>query len=255
MSSNSRGFHIRRAMAAREKSSEDVPDSVVERVAQLRKLLEKYRYDYHVEDKSDFSDAAADDLKRELAEIEAKYPSLVTPDSPTQKVSGGVKKGFAKVEHKIPMISLNDVFDYEELKAWAERAEKFLNGEELSFFGDIKMDGLACALIYEDGKLVQAATRGDSRVGEDITENVMQIKNIPHSLRGNEKFARLLEGRTEIRGEVLVLRADFEKINEDQKKWKLPVFANPRNLAAGTLRQLDAGIVRRRPLHFFGYDL
>ncbi|MDR0887226.1 MAG: NAD-dependent DNA ligase LigA [Candidatus Nomurabacteria bacterium] len=233
----------------------NIPQEVAERYEKLKELIKKYRYDYNVLNVDDMPEAAADDLKHELADIEQKYPSLVAVDSPTQTVAGEVNKLFAKVEHKVPMISLKDVFDFQELSDWAERARKLLGVPKLKFFGDIKMDGVACALIYRDGKLVQGITRGNALVGEDITQNVMQIGNIPHEIRKSKKFAFASKGRVEIRGEVVMLKTDFVKINEAQMARGETQFANPRNLVAGTLHMLDAKIVGQRPMRFFGYDL
>jgi DNA ligase (NAD+) len=224
-----------------------------ERIRQLRELINDYRYHYHVLNESTMSEAAADSLKHELAQLEEAHPELITPDSPTQRVAGVALDKFKKVEHKVPMISLSDVFDRAEIEAWIKRMDKILPGSSHRFFCDIKMDGLACALIYEDGLLVQAVTRGDSRVGEDVTMNVRTIENVPLRLRsGNDLLQR---GRTEVRGEIVMLKEDFEALNERQAKQELPLFKNPRNLAAGTIRQLDPKLVAKRPLTFYGYDL
>ncbi|MBP9761593.1 NAD-dependent DNA ligase LigA [Candidatus Saccharibacteria bacterium] len=227
----------------------------IARIAQLRSVIDDYRYQYHVLDQSVMSEAAADSLKHELAQLEALYPDLVTADSPTQRVAGVALDAFQKVAHRIPMISLQDVFNRTEVEAWIKRIDKLLPGETQGFFCDIKMDGLACSLIYEDGLLVQAVTRGDSRVGEDVTTNIRTIQNIPLSLRNEKEFAHFLQGRTEIRGEIIMLKREFSALNERQRKAGKPEFANPRNLAAGTIRQLDPKLVARRPLNFRGYDL
>jgi DNA ligase (NAD+) len=226
-----------------------------ERVAKLRELIGTYRYHYHVLDESIMSEAAADSLKHELAELEAAYPELVTPDSPTQRVAGAALPGFAQVRHSVRMISLNDVFDRDEVKAWIDRTEKLARNRKLEFFLDIKMDGLACALIYEDGVFTQAVTRGDGFVGEDVTTNVATIESVPFSLRDDPKFAQFRKGRTEIRGEIIMYKKDFAALNEAREKQGLPLFANPRNLAAGTIRQLDPRLAAERPLRFRGYDI
>lgn len=231
------------------------PHDALERANKLRELINDYRYHYHVLDESTMSEAAADSLKHELSELETKYPSLITPDSPTQRVAGVALDKFQKVSHRIPMISLNDVFNREEVEAWVKRMEKLLPGSKHEFFCDIKMDGLACALIYEDGVLVQAVTRGNSQVGEDVTMNVRTIENVPLRLRPSSKYDTLLKGRTEIRGEIVMLKEDFAKLNAAREKAGLPLFKNPRNLAAGTIRQLDPQLVAERPLTFMGYDL
>ena len=156
-----------------------------DRIEKLRNLINDYRYHYHVLDESIMSEAAADSLKHELSQLEAEYPELITPDSPTQRVAGQALDKFNKVTHRTRMISLSDVFDRSEVEAWIKRMERALPTVGNEFLCDIKMDGLACSLIYEDGVLVQAVTRGDSRVGEDVTANVRTIENVPLSLREN----------------------------------------------------------------------
>lgn len=225
------------------------------RVAKLRELINDYRYHYHVLDESIMSEAAADSLKHELSELEAAYPDLVTPDSPTQRVAGKPLPGFTQVTHSSRMLSLNDVFDEAELKAWQERVSKLAPSEKLTYFADIKMDGFACALVYEDGVLVRGITRGDGFVGEDVTANVRTIESVPLRLQRAEGYEHFLQGRTEIRGEVVMYKAEFEALNEARAKAGKPLFANPRNTAAGTIRQLDPKLVAERPLHFHGYDL
>lgn len=229
-----------------------------ERVAKLRQLIDDYRYHYHVLDESLMSEAAADSLKHELSQLEEQFPELITPDSPTQKVAGQALDKFTKVTHQVPMISLADVFSEEEIRAWQARIAKLLPAEratQLEYWTDVKMDGLACAVIYQDGVLTQAVTRGDSRVGEDVTQNVRTIANLPLRLRATERFPELLKGRTEIRGEIVIFKADFERLNQAQRAEGKPEFANPRNLAAGTIRQLDSELVASRPLRFIGYDV
>ena len=233
-----------------------IPTHIKERVAALRDQINDYRYHYHVLNESIMSEAAGDSLKAELARLEARYPELVTPDSPTQRVAGAVAAGFTKVRHPVPMISLNDVFNVEEVEAWAERVAKLLPaGSKVEYFADNKMDGLACALVYVDGALTQAVTRGDGQVGEDVTANVRTIEAVPLKLRRARGLENFLVGRTEIRGEIVMLRADFEALNAAQAAAGKPLFANPRNLAAGTIRQLDARLVAERRLSFVGYDL
>ena len=220
----------------------------VERLEKLRKLIDDYRYNYHVLDKSIMSEAAADSLKHELAMIEEEYPELITPDSPTQRVAGRALDKFVKVPHEKRMISLMDVFSREEVEEWIRRNEKLVPGGTIEeFFTDIKMDGLACALKYRDGILVQAVTRGDGLVGEDVTQNVRTIENIP--LKIDEV------GEVEVRGEIIIFKKDFEIIQEKQRKAGEAEFANPRNLAAGSIRQLDPKVAASRPLKFIAYDL
>lgn len=225
------------------------------RARELKALLSTYSYEYHVLDTPTVSDAVYDSLMSELKKIEAENPSLVTPDSPTQRVGSELLGGFQKVQHRSRMLSLNDVFDVSEVEAWVVRMDKLLPGTRHEFFADIKMDGLACALIYEDGMLTQAVTRGDSFVGEDVTNNVRTIANVPLRLRETDEVKNLLIGRTEIRGEIVMLKHDFEMLNKKQSAAGKPTFANPRNLAAGTIRQLDPKLVAERPLTFIAYDL
>ena len=223
-----------------------IPNDVRERVDKLRALINDYRYHYHVLDESIMSEAAADSLKHELAQLEEKYPELITPDSPTQRVAGKALDKFKKVAHAERMISLADVFSEDEVREWLDRIAK-LGAVNPELFIDIKMDGLAMALIYEDGLLKQAVTRGDGRVGEDVTMNVRTIENVPLSIPQKE--------HTEVRGEVVIFKADFEKLNEAQRAAGKPEFANPRNLAAGSIRQLDPKIAASRPLKFMAYDM
>ncbi len=231
------------------------PKEAVERAAKLRELISEYRYQYHVLDTSIMSEAAADSLKHELSQLEEQYPALITSDSPTQRVAGQALDKFEKVQHQTRMVSLADVFDEAEVKAWIERMRRFLPGISDEYVCDIKMDGLACALVYIDGVLEQAVTRGDGLVGEDVTMNVRTIENVPLRLRDNQKYAHFLRGRTEIRGEIVMYKDEFERLNERQAKVGKPLFKNPRNLAAGTIRQLNPKLVSERPLHFIGYDV
>lgn len=221
---------------------------VEKRILKLRELINNYRYHYHVLDESIMSEAAADSLKHELVQLEAEYPELITPDSPTQRVAGKPLDKFTKVTHEKRMISLADVFSEEEIKDWVARNEKLIPGGKITeFFTDIKMDGLACALKYRDGVFYQAVTRGDGLVGEDVTQNVRTIENVPFKLND--------PGEVEVRGEIVIFKKDFEKLNENQRKNGEPEFANPRNLAAGSIRQLDPKIAASRPLRFIAYDL
>lgn len=226
------------------------------RIAKLRELINDYRYHYHVLDESIMSEAAADSLKHELSQLEEQYPELITPDSPTQRVAGAPLPGFKRATHSSRMLSLNDIFNAEELEAWVTRVKKLLPDETtLEYFMDVKMDGLACAIVYQDGVFDQAITRGDGFVGEDVTANVRTLDSVPLRLRHDKKYAHLLEGRTEIRGEIVMYKADFAKLNELRAKEGKPLFANPRNTAAGTIRQLDPALVAARPLRFHAYDL
>lgn len=220
------------------------------RVLKLRQLIDDYRYHYHVLDQSILSESAADALKHELSQIEDQYPELITPDSPTQRVAGQALDKFSKVKHQIPMISLADVFDSSEIESWVKRNQKLINLTNTQYFFDIKMDGLACSLHYQNGILTQAVTRGDGQTGEDVTMNVRTIKNLPLKLRLDSPPEKV-----EVRGEIVIFRADFEKLNQLQANSGAKSFANPRNLAAGSIRQLDPQVAASRPLKFIAYDL
>ncbi len=244
------------------------------RILKLRELINDYRYHYHVLDESIMSEAAADSLKHELTLLETEFPELITPDSPTQRVAGKPLDKFEKVRHEKRMISLADVFSEGEIQDWIARNEKLIpEGEIAEFFTDIKMDGLACALKYRNGVLVQAVTRGDGMVGEDVTLNVKTIQNIPlrlwnekdtsfsgrklgqAPLSASENGVYSLDSEVEVRGEIVIFKEDFEKLNEAQRKKGEAEFANPRNLAAGSIRQLDPKVAASRPLKFIAYDL
>lgn len=219
-----------------------------ERIKRLREIINDYRYHYHVLDESTMSEAAADSLKHELALLEAEFPELITPDSPTQRVAGKPLDKFTKVAHEKRMISLADVFSEEEIRDWITRNEKLIPGGKIAeFFTDIKMDGLACSLKYRDGVFYQAVTRGDGLVGEDVTMNVRTIENVPLRIDSSAEI--------EVRGEIVIFKRDFEKMNEIRRKNGEEEYANPRNLAAGSIRQLDPRVAASRPLKFIAYDL
>lgn len=223
------------------------------RILKLRELINDYRYHYHVLDESIMSESAADSLKHELTLLEEKFPELITPDSPTQRVAGKPLDKFSKVTHQTRMISLADVFSESEVREWVARNYKLIpTGTQFSFFTDIKMDGLAMSLHYHNGILIQAVTRGDGLVGEDVTMNVRTINNIPLRLKGDPLD---IPENVEVRGEVIIFKADFERLNEQQLAKGEKTFANPRNLAAGSIRQLDPRIASSRPLRFMAYDL
>lgn len=230
-------------------------DDPPQRAAKLRELINEHRYRYNVLNESMMSEAAADSLKHELAQIEAEHPELITEDSPTQRVAGEPLPQFRKIEHQSRMLSLNDVFDEQEFSAWVNRISRLAGKDDIGFFMDLKMDGLACALVYQDGILAQGITRGDGFVGEDVTMNIRTIESIPLRLRQAKGYEKFLEGRTEIRGEIVMYKDQFDKLNAERERQGLPKFANPRNLAAGTIRQLDPKLVAARPLQFHAYDI
>lgn len=228
-----------------------------ERVEKLRRLIDKYRYAYHALDKPLVSDEVNDSLKHELEQLESKFPELKTADSPTQRVGGEPLDKFDKVEHQAPMLSLRDAFSQEELKQWLEKNERFLNRKiDSDFFVEAKMDGLAVSLVYHNGLLETGATRGNGLVGENVTKNLKTIEAIPLKLREKSKyFDQASQGHFEVRGEVYLPKQSFEKLNETRKKKGLSQFANPRNAAAGSIRQLDPKIVAGRKLSFVLYEI
>ncbi|OGF61327.1 hypothetical protein A2662_00535 [Candidatus Giovannonibacteria bacterium RIFCSPHIGHO2_01_FULL_45_33] len=223
------------------------PKEVKVRLEKLKALIDKYRHAYHVLNKSDISDEALDSLKHELKKLEDKFPELITPDSPTQRVSGEPLKEFKKIKHSVKMLSLEDVFSAEEFSGWAERIRKLEPSGALEFYSELKFDGLALSLVYEDGVLVYAATRGDGQTGEDVTQNVRTMESVPLGIPEKK--------RIEVRGEAIITNKNFNAINKEQKKKDLKEYANSRNLAAGSLRQLDPKITASRKLDFFAYDL
>ncbi len=230
-------------------------EEVRRRLKKLRRQLQQYAYEYYVLDNPSVSDAVYDGLMRELKAIEAAHPELVTQDSPTQRVGGEALASFKKVQHSSRMLSLNDVFSRQDVEAWVKRMDKLLPNRAHEFAAELKVDGLAATLIYQDGRFVQAVTRGDGLVGEDVTANVRTIKSVPLTLRDDGKNTAFLKGRSEVRGEIYMLKVDFETLNKQRVQNGLPPFMNPRNLSAGTIRQLDPKLVAARPLQFVGWDL
>ena len=216
------------------------------RIEKLRKVIRHHRYLYHVLDKQEISDTALDSLKRELGELEEKYPLFVTPDSPTQRVGGRPLPKFEKIKHKVLQWSFNDAFTEDEIRDFDKRVKKNL-GKSTTYTCEPKIDGFKIILTYKKGVLQTAATRGDGKVGEDVTQNVKTIESIPLRLR--ETVDIIAEG------EIWMSKKEFERMNKEQKKKGLPLYANPRNVAAGTIRQLDPTIVASRKLDSFIYDL
>jgi DNA ligase (NAD+) len=224
-------------------------DKAKRRIAELREVINHHNYRYYVLDSPEISDAEYDELMKELRQLEAEHPELVTPDSPTQRIGAPPVEAFGVVEHPQPLLSLANAFSYEELAAWHKRVTNLLGGRQFDLVCEPKIDGLAVALTYVDGLLVTGATRGDGYRGEDITQNLKTIRSIPLSV------PREAPPRFEVRGEVYLPKAGFKKLNEERAKQELPLFANPRNAAAGSVRQLDSSITARRPLDIFIYGL
>lgn len=221
---------------------------VEQRIKKLRAVIDHHRYLYHVLDRQEISDAALDSLKKELADLESRYPELITPDSPTQRVAGEPLEKFTKVRHRVPQWSFNDVFTAEEVREFDSRVKRMLNGAKPSYTVELKIDGFKVVLIYRQGRLETAATRGDGKVGEDVTVNVRTIEAVPLQLKGSS--ADLIA-----EGEVWLSVKDFENLNRRQTEAGLATYANPRNIAAGTIRQLDPEKVAERKLSSFVYDL
>ncbi|MBI2035129.1 MAG: NAD-dependent DNA ligase LigA [Candidatus Liptonbacteria bacterium] len=231
-----------------------------ERIKKLRKEINHHRYLYHVLDRQEISDAALDSLKKELFDLEVEFPDLVTPDSPTQRMGGAPLKEFKKVRHEFPMLSFNDAFSEGDMKAWLERLENYLGRKiDQEFYCELKIDGLAIELVYENGLLVQGATRGDGQIGEDITVNLKTIEAIPLKIDlEKSKILNLkskITSRLVVRGEVYLTKKEFARINREQEKRGLKTYANPRNIAAGSVRQLDPKITSLRKLDSFEYSL
>jgi len=219
------------------------------RIDELRKLINYHNHRYYVLDSPEISDAEYDELMKEIQSLEQEYPQFLTPDSPTQRVGAAPVEAFGVVEHRIPMLSLGKAFSQEEVLAWHKRVSGLLGESEFDLVAEHKMDGLAVTLIYQDGRYVTGATRGDGFRGEDITQNLKTIKSVPLSL------PRGVPTRLEARGEVFLSKKGFKKLNDDRAKAGQPLFANPRNAAAGSVRQLDPRITAQRPLDIYIYGI
>lgn len=227
--------------------------AAIERVQKLRDIINQHNYEYYVLDQPTISDATWDSLNNELKSLEAKYPSLVTPDSPTQRITGKALGKFASIKHQRPMLSLSDIFSVSELEAWEARMHKLLDKTKLEYYIELKLDGLAMALQYENGVFARAITRGDGQTGEDVTHTVRTIQTVPLRLRKSKKVPAQVYEFFEVRGEVIIPKAEFERINAERAKQDLPLFANPRNAGAGTIRQLDSAAAANRRLEFIAY--
>jgi len=258
-------------------NSDEVKKHARERITKLREEIRHHRYLYHVLDRQEISDEALDSLKHELQKLEERFPEFLTSDSPTQRVGGKPLPGFQKVTHTARMLSLNDAFSPNELREWEVRIRKLLpSGSSQDYFAEAKGDGFAVSLEYERGVFVRGSTRGDGRVGEDVTENLKTVEGIPlhleervlevakkHPAIGNmlaahpglKEAVSRIPARMEVRGEVFMSKAAFAAANREQKKKNLPEFANPRNIAAGSVRQLDPKMTASRKLDFFAWDL
>ncbi|HKE11418.1 MAG TPA: NAD-dependent DNA ligase LigA, partial [Myxococcota bacterium] len=223
-----------------------VPSKIRERAAALRREIEGHNQRYYVLDAPTISDAEYDRLFKELQGLENDHPELRSPDSPTQRVGGAPQGAFSKVVHRVPMLSIRN----EEAQKFDERCRKALGEEEIEYAAEPKLDGLAITLVYEKGELTLGATRGDGSTGENFTANLRTVRNIPSKLRG-----RATPEKVEIRGEVLFPVAEFARLNEQQRSQGEKEFVNPRNSAAGSVRQIDPGVTAQRPLSFFAYGV
>ena len=224
-------------------------------VEELREQLEQHEYLYYVLDEPAVSDAEFDKLLRELRELEEKYPELKTADSPTQRVGGKPREGFVKVAHSSPMLSLDNALNEDELREFDGRVRTLLKSDEFAYVAELKLDGLSMAAQYEQDQLRRAITRGDGRVGEEVTENARTIRSLPMRIRHPAAKAQIGESSFEVRGEVVMQRRSFERLNEEREQAGLARFANPRNAAAGALRALDPGVTAARQLDCFTYFL
>jgi DNA ligase (NAD+) len=224
-----------------------IPETAKRRCNELREEIEQHNFNYYVLDAPVIPDADYDRLMNELAALEARYPALITPESPTQRVGAKPLAEFHEVTHIIPMLSLANAFDEDEMRAFDRRIRDRLEVEQVEYAGETKLDGLAVNLFYENGRLIRGATRGDGATGEDVTLNIRTIKSVPLRLTGN------FPDRMEVRGEVFMTKAGFTALNKMQEQSGGKIFANPRNAAAGSLRQLDPGITAKRPLQFIAH--
>ena len=228
---------------------------VEKKIESLREKIRHHEYLYYVVDNPEISDAEFDKLMRQLKELEAEHPELVTADSPTQRVGGKPREGFVKVPHSSPMLSLDNTYSEEELRDWERRVHELSGRKDVDYVCELKLDGMSLALIYEDGKLVRGITRGDGSVGEDVTLNVRTVRSVPLSIPKEKLKKAGIPADFEVRGELLMPTESFKKINEERERNGLPTFANPRNFTAGTVRQLDSNITAARRLDYFPYIL
>ena len=232
-----------------------IDEKIVKEIEELREKIRYHNYRYYILNEPEISDAEYDRLFRRLVELEQKYPELITPDSPTQRVGAEPQKEFRQVRHRQPMLSLDDCFSEEELREFDARTKRFLGGiDKLEYTVEPKIDGLAVELVYERGRLTVASTRGDGYVGEDVTPNIKTIMSVPLVLR-QKKGGLPVPDLLEVRGEVYMEKEAFKRLNKEREKQGLPPFANPRNAAAGSVRQLDPKVTAKRPLDIFCYGV
>jgi DNA ligase (NAD+) len=229
--------------------------SAEKKVEALRERIRQHEYRYHVLDDPEITDAEFDALFNELKKLEAEHPQLVTPDSPTQRVGGKPREGFVKAAHSSPMLSLDNTYSEDELRNWERRVHELSGRNDIDYVCELKLDGMSLALRYEEGKLARGITRGDGTTGEDVTLNVRTVRSIPLSISKEKLRKAGIPATFEVRGEMLMPLAAFKKMNQEREQKGLPVFANPRNATAGTVRQLDPNITAQRRLDYFAYML
>src|ERR1700686_4270720 len=228
---------------------------VEKKIEALREKIRRHEHLYYVLDNPEISDAEFDKLMQQLKDLEAEHPSLVTPDSPTQRVGGKPREGFVKVRHSTPMLSLDNTYNEEELRDWERRVHELTGRSEVDYVCELKLDGMSLALVYEEGRLVRGVTRGDGTVGEDVTLNVRTVRSVPLSIPKERLKKAGIPADFEVRGELLMPLSSFKKMNEERESKGLSLFANPRNATAGTVRQLESKVTAQRRLDYFAYGL
>src|SRR5246127_5005836 len=225
------------------------------KIEALREKIRHHEHLYYVLDRPEISDTDFDKLMRQLQRLEAEHPTLITPDSPTQRVGGKPREGFVKVRHSSPMLSLDNTYNEEELRAWERRVHELSGRSDVDYVCELKLDGMSLALVYEDGRLVRGVTRGDGTVGEDVTLNVRTVRSVPLSIPKDRLKKAGIPADFEVRGELLMPLSSFKKMNEERESKGLSLFANPRNATAGTVRQLESRVTAERRLDYFSYML
>src|SRR5579859_2660378 len=228
---------------------------IEKKIEVLRDKLRHHEYRYYVLDQPEITDAEFDRLMHQLKDLEAEHPNLITPDSPTQRVGGKPREGFVKVRHSSPMLSLDNTYNEEELRAWERRVHDISGRKDVDYVCELKLDGMSLSVGYHDGQLERGVTRGDGTIGEDVTLNVRTVRSIPLSVEKDKLKKAGIPANFEVRGELLMPTAAFKKLNVERERAGLATFANPRNFTAGTVRQLDANITAQRRLDFFPYIL
>src|ERR1700681_3891126 len=225
------------------------------KIVALRERIRHHEHLYYVLDNPEIGDAEFDKLMQQLKDLESEHPSLITPDSPTQRVGGKPREGFVKVRHSTPMLSLDNTYSEEELRAWERRVHELSGRKDVDHVCELKLDGMSLSLGYDDGQFVRGITRGDGTVGEDVTLNVRTVRSVPLSISKEKLKKAGIPVDFEVRGELLIPLAAFRKINEERETKGLPLFANPRNATAGTVRQLESKVTAQRRLDYFAYGL